>query len=95
MATQPANHLRVLFESATRLSREFEAEAILVWATERIDPEWITQSPQGSKVLLAALNLELVKEASDAGLDIVVIDSHEESILEQIGQASWSASLTT
>ena len=87
MAKQPVNHLSVLFELATRLSRGLEAEAILIWATERIDPTLIEWPASGPTVLLATLDLDLVKDASDAGLDIVVIDSHEETIFEQIGQA--------
>lgn len=87
MVRQPGNHLSALFPLARRLSVEMEAEAILIWATEHIDPAVIERPEIGPTVLLATLNLDLVKDASDAGLDIVVIDTHEESIFEQIGQA--------
>ncbi len=87
MAKRTPNHVSVLFKMALQCCKEFEAEAILIWATERIDPTSIKRTPDGPQILLATNDLDFVKEGVEAGLDIVVIETQEISILEQIGQA--------
>jgi diadenylate cyclase len=87
MAKRTTNHVSLLFDLALRWSQEVEADAILIWATERIDPQFIEKKGNTPQILLATTDMANVQDAVEAGLDAVVIETHEESVLEQIGQA--------
>lgn len=87
MAKRTTNHVQLLFDLAVRWSQEYEADAIVIWATEHIDAQFMQKTGSTPQILLATTDVAHIQDAIDAGLDAVVIETQEESVLEQIGQA--------
>ena len=76
-----------IYNLAVRLSKQADADALLVMLDGPTDWEELSKRAGREKILVAADAEEALEGATEAGLSTVLLDMHDAPVFEQLTQA--------
>src|SRR5262245_52365282 len=84
---KPGEHFPPIFDVASRLAADIEAEALLVIVEGNVNWQQVKQHAPGQNIVVVAETPEQVEKAHQAELPTVVLDMADAPVYEKVAQA--------